>query len=64
MNRTKLLRELRAFAKGRGLEFAVDTKKGKGSHYLVTLGNKTTTVQSEINESRAARIRKQLGVAE
>jgi hypothetical protein len=30
----------------------------------VTLGDKTTTVQSEINEPRAVRIRKQLGVVE
>lgn len=36
MNRDKLIRELRAYAKEKGLTFSVDTKKGKGSHYLVT----------------------------
>ncbi len=63
MNREKLIRELRAYAKEKGLPFSVDTKKGKGSHYLVKLGDKVTTVQSDINEGRAQRIRKQLGVA-
>jgi hypothetical protein len=64
MNRDKLIRELRKYAKENGLEFAVDTKKGKGSHYGVRLGDKKTTVQSDIDEFRAARIKKQLGVAE
>ncbi len=63
MNRDKLIRELREFAKKNNKLFEVDKKKGKGSHYLVTIGNKTTTVQADINEGRAQRIRKQLGVA-
>jgi hypothetical protein len=64
MNRDKLIRELRKYAKDHDLDFAVDTKKGKGSHYGVRLGDKKTTVQSDIDEFRAARIKKQLGVAE
>ena len=63
MNRDKLIRELRKYARKNKLFFHVDTKKGKGSHYIVTLGKKTTTVQADINEGRAERIRKQLGVA-
>lgn len=63
MNREKLIRELRAYAKEKGMVFSVDRKKGKGSHYLVKLGDRVTTVQSDINEGRARRIRKQLGVA-
>ena len=59
-----MIRELRKYARKNGLAFELDTRKGKGSHYIVTLGDKTTTVQSEINEPRAVRIRKQLGVVE
>ncbi len=64
MNREKLIRELRKMAKEKGLIFEVNTRKGKGSHYIVTLENKTTTIQSEINETRARMIKKQLGIPE
>ena len=63
MNRDKLIRELRKIAKKEGKPFHLDTKQGKGSHYIVTIGDKTSTVQSDINEGRAERIKKQLGVA-
>ena len=62
MSRDQLLRDLRKYARKNGLAFELDKTKGKGSHYILTLGDKTTTVQSEINEHRAARIKKQLGV--
>lgn len=64
MNRDKLIRELRKYAKDHDLVFEVDKRSGKGSHYIVTIGEKSTTVQSDINEQRAVRIKKQLGVAD
>lgn len=64
MNREQLIRELRKYARDNDLSFEVDTRRGKGSHYLVSLGDRTTTIQSDINEGRAKRIRKQLGVAD
>ena len=62
MNRNKLLKILRKYAKNNDLDFHVDKKKGKGSHYVVTVGEAFTTVQSDIDEFRADRILKQLGI--
>jgi len=62
MNRDKLIRELRHYAKVHHLAFDLDTKRGKGSHYVITLGEKKTMIQSDIDEGRANRIRKQLGI--
>lgn len=69
MNRDKLIRELRGYAKSNGLYFDIDKRGGKGSHYIVTVGEKVTivqsdiVVQSDINEQRANRVKKQLGVS-
>lgn len=63
MNRDKLIRELRRYARKNGLFFELDKRRGKGGHYIVTVGDKSTTLQSDLNESRAASIRKQLGIA-
>lgn len=63
MNRDKLIRELRQYAKVHNLLFDLDTKRGKGSHYVITIGDKKTMIQSDIDQGRAARIRKQLGIS-
>lgn len=62
MKREQLIRSLRRYAKDRDLDLVVDTKKGKGSHYRVRLGDKVTTIQKDLNPGRIERILKQLGV--
>ena len=63
MNREALIRRLRKYARKSGLAFEVDRKKGKGAHYIVTVGDKWTTVQSgELNPNKTERICKQLGI--
>lgn len=62
MNRTQLIQALKRYARKRKLHFLEDRKKGKGSHYLVEVGDKGTTVQSDLNPGRIQRILKQLGV--
>jgi hypothetical protein len=62
MNRDGLIRALRRYCRKQGLAFAVDTKRGNGSHYLVTVGSKRTTVQSNLNEHKIRTILKQLGL--
>ncbi|WP_039761463.1 hypothetical protein [Bartonella queenslandensis] len=46
MEREALLRELRKEARKRGIHYSKAPDAGKGSHYLVTLGNKTTVIKS------------------
>lgn len=60
--RTQFIRDIRKQATALGLEIIVDTKKGKGSHYRVTVGNRTTTVPEKISPLMAKIIRKQLGL--
>jgi predicted RNA binding protein YcfA (HicA-like mRNA interferase family) len=43
--------------------FSVDTKRGKGAHFRVRLGDRITTVQSDLNPGRIERILKQLNIA-
>lgn len=62
MTRKQFLRKLRKIARDRGLEFSVDTARGAGSHYIVTVGDRRTTVQSDLNPRRIERIMKQLGL--
>jgi hypothetical protein len=62
MNREQLIRALRRHARKRGIPFAVDTKKGSGSHYRVRVGSAVTTVQSDLNPGRIERLLKQLKV--
>jgi hypothetical protein len=62
MNREQLVRALRKLARARGLSFDVDRVKGKGSHYRVKFGLRTTTIQYELTPGRIARILKQLGI--
>ena len=63
MNRDGLIRVLRRYARKRGMVFSVDTKRGKGAHFRVRLGDRITTVQSDLNPGRIERILKQLNIA-
>lgn len=61
--RGRFLSELRAEAKEKGLEFRIETWRGKGGHALVWVGDKVTTVPSrEIDPKTAQKIRKALGL--
>lgn len=62
MNRDSFLRDLKRYCRRNALAIEVDKGRGKGGHYLVTVGEITTTIQSDINEGRAERILKQLGL--
>lgn len=42
--------------------FRLDEARGKGGHAVVWVGERRTTVQSDLNESRVERILKQLGL--
>ena len=60
MNRDQLIRNLRRYARRHGIAFEVFLGKGKGSHYLVELGDRRTTIQDKLNPGRIERILKQL----
>ena len=61
--RGRFLAELREEARRRGLAFRVETYRGKGSHAMVWLGDKVTTVPArEIDPKTARKIRKALGL--
>jgi hypothetical protein len=57
------LAELRDEAKANGLNFVVSKRRGKGSHALVQVGDRVTTVpHREIEPKTAQKIRKGLGL--
>ena len=62
MTREQLIQRLRRYARKQNLSFDLDTKKGKGSHYTIFVGDKFTTVQQKLNPGRIERALKQLGV--
>jgi hypothetical protein len=62
MNREKLIRGLRSYARKNNLIFEVDKESGKGSHYLVRLGDNWTVLQKDLNPFRVERVLKQLGL--
>lgn len=62
MTREQLIQSLRRYARKQKIAFEVDTKKGDGSHYRVTLGTKVSTLQQKLNPGRIQRFLKQLGV--
>jgi hypothetical protein len=63
MKREAFIRELRALARKRGVDFEVFTDRGKGSHYRVRLGDRITTIQSgELSDLKVRTIKKQLGL--
>jgi hypothetical protein len=60
--RGRFIAELRDEARARGLAFRVETRRGKGGHAMVWVGNKVTTLPSrEIDPKTASKIRKALG---
>lgn len=62
MNREDLIRALRKYARKRDLRFELDTKRGKGAHYLVTVGDRRTTLQSNMSAHIIRLALKQLGI--
>lgn len=61
--RSRFLSELAKEAKQRGLKYKESKRRGKGSHMMVWVGERVTTVPSrEIDPKTAAKIRKQLGL--
>jgi hypothetical protein len=63
VKRDQFIRELTRDAKSLGLQLVVDKVHGKGSHYVVRLGVRFTTVKSgEITPLMARIMRKQLGL--
>jgi hypothetical protein len=62
MNREKLLRRLTAYARKNKLTYVEDRESGKGSHYKVSLGERVTIVQKDLNPLRIKNILKQLGL--
>lgn len=61
--RDRFLAELRDEAKAQGLSFKVSTRRGKGSHALVQVGDRVTTVPyREIDPKTAQKIWKGLGL--
>jgi hypothetical protein len=61
--RSRFLSELANEAKQRGLKYKESKRRGKGSHMMVWVGERVTTVPSrEIDPKTAAKIRKQLGL--
>jgi len=63
MKREAFIRELRVIARKRGLTFRVEPDAGKGSHYIVFLGDKSTVIKSgELNPVYVKIVKKQLGI--
>ena len=63
MKREALIRELRKRARKEGVPFEVDEVQGKGSHYRITYGTRTTTLKSgELKPGYVALIMGQLGI--
>ncbi len=61
-DRRKLLKRLKELARENGLEYKEDRRKGKGSHYLVWVGNKRATIPKRITPALEKAILKQLGL--
>jgi hypothetical protein len=61
--RDSFLAELRDEARAKGLTFEVSKRRGKGSHALVRVGDKVTTIPDrEIDPKTARKIWKSLGL--
>lgn len=62
MNREQLVRALRKYCRKRGIRFEIDERKGKGSHYVVTVGDKTSTLQASLKPGKIERFLKQVAI--
>ena len=62
MRRDRFLRDLRAYCREHALPFRFDERRGKGGHGLVFVGDRFTTVQTELTPSRIESILKQLAL--
>ena len=64
MKTRELIKKLRKYAKDRGLEFSVNTRRGKGSHCVVKLADKKATVpqSDDLPAGTIAAICQQLGI--
>jgi hypothetical protein len=61
--RDRFIAEIREEAKSRGLSFRVETRRGKGGHAMMWVGNRATTLPSrEIDPKTARKIRRALGL--
>ena len=61
--RDGFLADLRDEARDKGLIFEVSKRRGKGSHALVRVGDRVTTIpDQEIDPKTARKIRKSLGL--
>jgi hypothetical protein len=60
--RDRFIVALREEARSKGLPFRVETRRGKGGHAMVWVGNRVTTLPSrEIDPKTGRKIRKALG---
>jgi hypothetical protein len=53
--RDRFIAELRDEAKRRGLSFRLETRRGKGGHVMVRIGNRVTTLPSREIDPRRRR---------
>lgn len=61
--RDRFVAEVRELAKKRGLNFRLETWRGKGGHALLWVGDRVTTLPSrEIDPKTAKKILKTLGL--
>ena len=61
-DREDFLRELRVLARDKGLLLVIDTKQGKGSHYKVSVGERSTIVPFNIGKFLRRSVLKDLGL--
>ena len=62
MNRDAFLRDLRRYCRKNGLTFEWAPARGKGGHGRVWVGERFTTVQSDLTPRLIETILKQLGL--
>ncbi|MGL5116039.1 MAG: hypothetical protein ACRC7G_00405 [Beijerinckiaceae bacterium] len=63
-DRDDLLRDLRLLARKTGLLLVIESKRGKGSHMGVRLGDKETIIPHKVPRQLRRIILKQLGIKE
>jgi hypothetical protein len=63
-DRDDLLRELRILARKKGLLLVIESRRGKGSHISVRLGDKETIIPHNVPKQLRRILLKQLGIQE